>query len=87
MPYLQLLQGESSTGSGTAVVLDRRASDDRSELIDGTRCDGSGFGQTILSAARLAAGLVEVHSHAALPVLVEVGVGELLIVLDRHCCY
>lgn len=83
--YLQLHQGESSTGAGAAVVLDGRASDNRSQLVDRSGRDGSGFGETSGSTSRFAAGLVEVHADAALPVLVEMVVGQLLVVLDRHC--
>lgn len=83
--YLQLLQRESSTSSSTAVVLQRRTSHNRSELIDRSWSNSSRLGQTSSSASRLAAGLIEVHADTTLPVLVEVVVGELLIVLDRHC--
>jgi hypothetical protein len=80
------VQGETPAGSSTAVVLERRASDHGSQFVDWTGRNGSGFGKASSSTARLAAGLVKVHTHTALPVLVEVVVGELLVVLDRHCC-
>lgn len=83
--YLQLSQGEASTSALAAVVFDRRASDDRSEAVSGTRSDSSGLGKTSSAASRFAAGLIEVHTHPSLPVLVEMVVRELLVVLDRHC--
>lgn len=84
LSYLQLNQGETSTGSRTTVVLDGRASDDGSQLVDGSGSDSGGLGQTSSSSSRLAAGLVEVDANSTLPVLVEVVVGQLLVVLDRH---
>lgn len=86
-PYLQFDQGETSTGPGAAVVLDRRASDDGLQLVDGSGGDSGGLGQTSSPSRGLAARLVEVHADPALPVLVEVVVRQLLVVLDRHCAF
>lgn len=46
MPYLQFHQGETSTSSCATVVFDRWASDDGSELVDGSGSDGGSLGQT-----------------------------------------
>jgi hypothetical protein len=83
--YLQFNQSESSTSSGATVVLDCRASNDGLEFVDRSGSDGGGLGQTSSPSSRFAAWLVEVHADPALPVLVEVVVGQLLVVFDRHC--
>ena len=86
LSYLQLLQRKPSTSPRTTIVLESGTSNHRPQLVDRSRRNSGSLRQTSSSAARLAARLVEVHSDTALPVLVEVVVGELLIVLDRHCC-
>jgi hypothetical protein len=55
--YLQLSQGETTAGTDTAVVLDGRASDNGSELVDGTGSDGGSLGLAGISAGDLLAGL------------------------------
>lgn len=85
IPYLQLSKGETPSGTDTTVILDGRTSDDGSETVGRTRSDGGGLGQTSSAASRFATWLVKVHTHSTLPVLVEMVVGELLVVLDRHC--
>jgi hypothetical protein len=55
--YLQFQKRETSTGSNAAVVFDCRTSNDRSELVNWARSNGSGFGDTGCPAARFAAGL------------------------------
>ena len=55
--YLELLNGETAAGPGTAVVLDGRASDDGTEEVDRTRGDGSSLGPTSVPTPDLATGL------------------------------
>lgn len=55
--YLQLSQCESTSSSNTAVVLDSWASDNRSEEVNGTRCDLCGLGGASVSSRDLLAGL------------------------------
>lgn len=55
--YLELSQGETTTGADAAVVLDGRASHNRSELVDGTRSDGSSLGLASVASRDLLAGL------------------------------
>lgn len=55
--YLQLSEGETTAGTDTAVVLDGRAPDNGTQLVDGARSNGSGLGDTGLTSAVLAAGL------------------------------
>jgi hypothetical protein len=55
--YLQLGEGETTAGTDTAVVLDGRAPDNGTQLVDGARSNGSGLGDTGLTTAVLAAGL------------------------------
>jgi hypothetical protein len=81
--YLQLPQTETPSSSGSPVILDRRASHHRSEFVDGSRGDGCGFGETVGATAGLAAGLLEVYFDSSLPVLVEVPVGDDVVVFDR----
>lgn len=69
-PYLELGEGEPSSGADTAVVFDGRATDDGSEFIYRSRSDGSSFGDTRISASELTTRLEEnapsVSSHADL---------------------
>jgi len=82
--FLKLHQSESPSCPKTAVVFERRTSDDGSEFINWSRCDSCGFRETSGTTAGFATWLIEVHSDTALPVLVEVVVRDLLVVLDRH---
>ena len=52
--YLQLGEGEASSGANTAVVFDGGAADDGSEFVDGTGGHGCGFGDAGIAAAELA---------------------------------
>lgn len=70
--YLELSQGETPTGADTAVVLDRGASDDRSQLVDRPGSEGGSLGLADLTAVNLLGGLVEVASDPTLPILAEV---------------
>lgn len=86
--YLELLQSETSASARAAVVLDGRALNDRSETVGRAGSNASSFGDTSITTAVLAAGLLEVHLHPALPVLVEVPIRDDVVVLDRlsYCC-
>lgn len=55
--YLQLSEGETTASTNTAVVLDGRAPDNGTQLVDGARSNGGGLGDTGLTTAVLAAGL------------------------------
>ena len=57
--YLQLSEGETTASTNTAVVLDGRAPDNGTQLVDGARSNGGGLGDTGLTTAVLAAGLFE----------------------------
>lgn len=57
--YLELGEGETTTGTDPSVVLKGRASHDRSELVDGTGSQSSGLGLTSSTSPGLAAGLFE----------------------------
>lgn len=51
--YLQLSQSETTSSTNTAVVLDGRASDDGSQLVDGSGSDGSSLSTTQRATADL----------------------------------
>lgn len=55
--YLELSQGETAAGADSSVVLDGRASYNRSELVDGTGSQGSSLGLASSASPRLLAGL------------------------------
>lgn len=55
--YLQLSQGETTAGANAAVVLDRRASHNRAELVDGTGGHGGSLGLTSVTSRDLLSGL------------------------------
>jgi len=82
--FLQFLQREAAASPKAAVVFEGWASDDWSELVDWARCDCGSLRETSCTTARFAAWLVKMHTDAALPVLVEVGVRDLLVVLLRR---
>ena len=81
--YLQLLQSETSTGPRAAVILDSRALDDGSQTVDRAGSHAGSFGDTGITTTVLTASLLEVHLDPALPVLVEVPIGDDVVVLDR----
>ncbi len=58
--YLQLDQGETTSSSNTAVVLDRWASDNGSQLVNRSRGDCCSLRETSIAASELSAGLVVV---------------------------
>lgn len=55
--YLKLLQGETTTGTSTAVVLDSGAPNNRSQLVDWARGDSGSLSETGLPTTVLATGL------------------------------
>lgn len=57
--YLQLENGETTSSSDPAIVLDSWGSDNRTKLVDGTRSNGGSFGETSLSTTMFAAGLYQ----------------------------
>jgi hypothetical protein len=57
--YLELGEGETTTGADPAVVPNGRASHDGAQLVDGTRSEGSSLGLTSSASPRLSAGLFE----------------------------
>ena len=57
--YLELSQGETAAGADTTVVLDGRASHNRSELVDRSGSEGSSLGLTSSASPRLLAGLFQ----------------------------
>lgn len=84
--HLQLSQAKASSSSCSSVVLDRRASDDRSQLVYGSRSNGCRFGETVGATAGFATGLFEVNLDSSLPVLVEVAIWDDIVVFDRLVC-
>lgn len=56
-PYLELSEGETAAGADLAVVLDGRASDNRTELVDGAGSQSGGLGLTGSTAGSLLASL------------------------------
>lgn len=57
--YLELGEGETTTGTDPSVILDGRASHNRSELVDGAGSQSSSLGLTSSTSPGLAAGLFE----------------------------
>lgn len=55
--YLQLGESETTAGTDTAVVLDGRAPHNGTQLVDRTRSNGGGLGDTGLTTTVLPAGL------------------------------
>jgi len=70
--FLQLLKREATASPNAAVILDSGTSHNWAQLVNWTGSNSSGFLETGLTTAELAAGLVEVNADATLPVLVEV---------------
>jgi hypothetical protein len=65
--YLELSEGETTTGTDTAVVLDGRASDNGTQLVNRTGSNSSRLGDAGLTTTVLPAGLLfmlvdQVHS-------------------------
>jgi len=52
--FLELSERETTSSAYTAIVLDGGASNDRTELVNGTRCDESSLLDTVFSATVLA---------------------------------
>lgn len=81
--YLELSQGEAATSANLAVVLDGRATNGRAQQVERARGDLLGLGDTGLATQALLGRLVEPGLHTALPVLVEVTVGDNVVVLNH----
>jgi hypothetical protein len=78
---LELLESETTTRARAHAVFSRGALDDGTEeTLNGTREDAGSLLLTGLTAAKVASGLVEPGANAQLPVLVEVGVGDNIVV-------
>lgn len=56
--YLELLKGETTSGTDTAVVLEGWAADNWSQLVHWARGNGSGLGETCIAASELATWLL-----------------------------
>ena len=56
--YLQLLEGETTSSTNAAVVLDGWATDDWSQLVNWARGDSCGLGETSIAASELATWLL-----------------------------
>lgn len=83
--YLEFSQCETSSDSCSSVILDCRALNDWSKSVDWSRSDSCGLCETSSSASVLSCWLVEMYSYSSLPILVEMGVGDDVIVLDCLC--
>lgn len=73
---LELRKREPTSLTQLGVVAHGRRADGGAEGLERAHAERGGFSLACLAAAELAAGLVEPGAHAALPVLVEVPVGE-----------
>ena len=83
--YLEFSQCETTSNSCSSVILDCRALNDRSKSVSWSRSDSCGLCETSGSASVLSCWLVEMYSYSSLPILVEMGVGDDVIVLDCLC--
>ena len=81
---LDLFEGEATAGSELGVVLYGWAANSRSEEFDGTRSDAGSLFNTGISSSLFAAWLIEPCLDTALPVLVEMVVGKLVIVTETY---
>ena len=84
--HLQLLQRETTSHAGLHVVLLRGAVyDGTQESASGARSDGSGLLLAEQSAASLLSSLIEPGLHTLIPILLEVGIRQNVVVL--HSLY
>lgn len=80
--HLQLLQRETTSHAGLHVVLLRGAvHDGTQESASGARSDGSGLLLAEQSAASLLSSLIEPGLHTLIPILLEVGIRQNVVVL------
>ena len=85
---LQLLEGETASHSGLHVVLLRGAVDNGAEQsASGARSDRGSLRLAEQSAASLLSGLIEPGLHALIPVLLEVGIRQNVVVLHLAKIY
>ena len=80
--YLQFKQSETSSSSCLSVVPSGRALDNWLESVNWSWSNLRGLCETSSSSSVFSAWLIEVDSHPSLPVLVEVVVGDDVVVLD-----
>ena len=81
--YLELIKSKTTSGANTVVVLEGLSTDGGSEKVQRTRGDGGGLGNASVTAGDLLRGLVEPGLDIRLPILVEMGVGNDVVVLDH----
>ena len=80
--HLQLLQRETTSHAGLHVVLLRGAVyDGTQESASGARSDGSGLLLAEQSAASLLSSLIEPGLHTLIPILLEVGIRQNVVML------
>ena len=85
---LQLLEGETASHPGLHVVLLRGAVDNGAEQsASGARSDRGSLRLAEQSAASLLSGLIEPGLHALIPVLLEVGIRQNVVVLHLAKIY
>lgn len=78
---LQLFQSETTSSLDLHVVLDGRAADDRAQQLSRARTSSGSLGSAGNTASLLLAGLIEPGLDATLPLLVEMSVGDDVVVL------
>ena len=81
---LRLLLSEAFAQPLLSVVLEGWAAHDGPQLAMGPRGHLTGFGLSLVAAALFAGRLVEPRLNVALPILVEVAVGDDIVPLGRH---
>lgn len=81
---LELLNREATALTQLGVVLQGLATDGRAQRLQRAHAQSSSLGGTSIATALLTAGLVEPHTHPALPVLVEVVVMQQVVVAETH---
>lgn len=83
-PYLELLEGEATAGTDLLVVaLGGRTHNRAEKPIDGAGEDLDGLRLTLDATGLLLAGLVEPGLDTTVPILLEVDVGDNVVVSDH----
>ena len=83
--YLQLLKRETAASPELHVVLDCGTSDDRTKIsTSGSWSNGTGLLDSVLLPPLFPGGLVEPCAHIALPVLMEMGIRDYIILSGSH---
>ena len=83
---LKLLQGETSTSTDLAVVLDSGSTDNGSEQLKRARSNESGLLGSGSASAHLLTSLVEVSAHTLLPVLSEMVLLKGVVLSNGYNC-